>query len=155
MLIFNSYVSKWWGKVFKYHKLQTSLYWCKNNTSCCPLLLLHKLFFMLKLAKLWKEFVSKSKASFSVKLLPMLKLGTILRSCSSESKWAKKLKFWRHPFLIMVHFAKNQANQGGSCISGVTVLQKLTLKLSDYGQSYLFSWIENFTKNRKCILTIT
>ena len=37
------------------------------------------------------------------------------------------------------HFAKNQANQGGSCISGVSVLQKLTLKLSDYGQSYLFN----------------
>ena len=35
--------------------------------------------------------------------------------------------------------AKNQANQGGSCISGVSVLQKLTLKLSDYGQSYLFN----------------
>ena len=50
---------------------------------------------------------------------------------------------------------KNQANQGGSCISGVSVLQKLTLKLSDYGQSYLFNSIENFTKNRKCILTIT
>ena len=29
--------------------------------------------------------------------------------------------------------------KGGSCISGVSVLQKLTLKLSDYGQSYLFS----------------
>ena len=28
-------------------------------------------------------------------------------------------------------FAKNQANQGGSCILGVSVLQKLTLKLSD------------------------
>ena len=28
---------------------------------------------------------------------------------------------------------------GGSCISGVSVLQKLTLKLSDYGQSYLFN----------------
>ena len=25
--------------------------------------------------------------------------------------------------------------KGGSCISGVSVLQKLTLKLSDYGQS--------------------
>ena len=28
---------------------------------------------------------------------------------------------------------------GGSCISGVSVLQKLTLKLSDYGQSYFFN----------------
>ena len=28
---------------------------------------------------------------------------------------------------------------GGACISGVSVLQKLTLKLSDYGQSYLFN----------------
>ena len=27
----------------------------------------------------------------------------------------------------------------GSCISGVSVLQKLTLKLSDYGQSYLYN----------------
>ena len=36
-------------------------------------------------------------------------------------------------------FAKNQANQGGSCISGVSVLQELTLKLSDYGQSYLLN----------------
>ena len=36
-------------------------------------------------------------------------------------------------------FAKNQANQGGSCISGVLVLQRLTLKLSNYGQSYLFN----------------
>ena len=27
----------------------------------------------------------------------------------------------------------------GSCISGVSVLQNLTLKLSDYGQSYLFN----------------
>ena len=36
-------------------------------------------------------------------------------------------------------FAKNQANQGGSCISGVSVLQKLTLTLSDNGQSYLFN----------------
>ena len=34
---------------------------------------------------------------------------------------------------------KNQANQGESCISGVSVLQKLTFKLSDYGQSYLFN----------------
>ena len=34
---------------------------------------------------------------------------------------------------------KTQANQGGSCISGVSVLQKLTLKLSDYEQSYLFN----------------
>ena len=34
---------------------------------------------------------------------------------------------------------KNQANKGGSCMSGVLVLQKLTLKLSDYGQSYLFN----------------
>ena len=45
--------------------------------------------------------------------------------------------------------------KGGSCISGVSVLQKLTLKLPDYGQSYLFNSIENFTKNRKYILTIT
>ena len=29
--------------------------------------------------------------------------------------------------------------KGGSCISGVSVLHKLTLKLSDYGQSYLFN----------------
>ena len=29
--------------------------------------------------------------------------------------------------------------KGGSCISGVSALQKLTLKLSDYGQSYLFN----------------
>ena len=28
---------------------------------------------------------------------------------------------------------------GGSCISGVSVLQKLTLKFSDYGQSILFN----------------
>ena len=45
------------------------------------------------------------------------------------------------------HFAKNQANQGGSCISGVSVLQKLTLKLSDYGQSYLFNWISQRIEN--------
>ena len=32
-----------------------------------------------------------------------------------------------------------QIRGGGSCISGVSVLQKLTLKLSDYGQSYLFN----------------
>ena len=31
----------------------------------------------------------------------------------------------------------------------------ISFKLSDYGQSYLFNWTENFTKNRKCILTIT
>ena len=29
--------------------------------------------------------------------------------------------------------------KGGSCISGVSVLQKLTLKLSDYGQSFTSS----------------
>ena len=29
--------------------------------------------------------------------------------------------------------------KGESCILGVSVLQKLTLKLSDYGQSYLFN----------------
>ena len=29
--------------------------------------------------------------------------------------------------------------KGGSCISDVSVLQKLTLKLSGYGQSYLFN----------------
>ena len=32
-----------------------------------------------------------------------------------------------------------QIKGGGSCISGMSVLQKLTLKLSDYGQSYLFN----------------
>ena len=31
---------------------------------------------------------------------------------------------------------------GGSCISGVSVLQKLTLKLSHYRQSYLFNLIK-------------
>ena len=29
--------------------------------------------------------------------------------------------------------------KGGSGISGVSVLQRLTLKLSDYGQSYFFN----------------
>ena len=29
--------------------------------------------------------------------------------------------------------------KGGSCIPGVSVLQKLTLKLSDYGQNYFFN----------------
>ena len=32
-------------------------------------------------------------------------------------------------FLVMIHTcAKDEANQGGSCISGVSVLQKVTLK---------------------------
>ena len=31
----------------------------------------------------------------------------------------------------------------------------ISLKLSDYGQSYLFNWIKNVTKNGKFILTIT
>ena len=56
---------------------------------------------------------------------------------------------------LLLKSSKSRGGGGGSCISGVWVLQKLTLKLSDYGQSYLFNSIENFTNNRKCILTIT
>ena len=40
------------------------------------------------------------------------------------------------------HFCQKSSKSRGSCISDVSVLQKLTLKLSDYGQSYLFKFNE-------------
>ena len=53
------------------------------------------------------------------------KVEAFLRCCNS-----RKLKFWGHALLVMIQTCtKNQADQGGLCISGVSVLQKATLNI--------------------------
>ena len=55
------------------------------------------------------------------------------------SKEAEILKTGLSCHDILLPKIKQIKGGGGACISGVSVLQTLTLKLSDYGQSYLFN----------------
>ena len=47
---------------------------------------------------------------------------------------SKEAGILRNAFLVTTNTsAKNQANRGGSCISGVSVLQKATLNINRFG----------------------
>ena len=52
---------------------------------------------------------------------------------------SKEAEFCRHAFLVMIHScAKDQENQDWSCISGVSVLQNVTLKMSSQSRKFEF-----------------